>query len=279
MGSIPSTTSVAKWNRATRHVESQIRSGRYINAETVLVVAGPPRISDMAMGIDQYANLQTATAKFNAGNDDATTSNGSDALYPVGLLEQVSVNQVQTVQKIFEIGSRRSYQAGGRVQVVGSIGRVMFRGPSLLRALYAYYPSTIQMANGKAVGRSGNKSSSSSTIITDSVAGAVAGPSTGKAVFPEIFFEAGSITGADPENAKGLPDAFFINLMSELFSHPFGLGFILRDNNNRNYGALYLEDCFITAHSWQVGAASTLVTETASLQADAAVPMEFSTGL
>ncbi|MFA6132434.1 MAG: hypothetical protein WC869_00305 [Phycisphaerae bacterium] len=273
MATIPTTTSVAKWNRATRHVEATIRSGRYINAETVLVVAGPPRIADMAMDITTYANLQTA---INSSADQP--ANGKDALYPVGLLEQVSINQVQTVQKIFEIGSRRSYQAGGRVQVVGSIGRVMFRGPSLMRALYAYYPSAVAVANGKAVIKNGAVASSGASGVVDSVAAAIAAPNTPSGVFPEIFFEAGSLTGADPEIAGAKPDAFYINLMSELFSHPFGLGFILRDNANRNYGALYLEDCFITAHSWQVGAASTLITETASLQADAAVPMEFSTG-
>lgn len=274
MATIPTTTSVAKWNRATRHVEATIRSGRYINAETVLVVAGPPRISDMAMDINTYANLNVA---LNASAGGAP-SNGPDALYPVGLLEQVSINQVQTVQKIFEIGSRRSYQAGGRVQVVGSIGRVMFRGPSLLRALYAYYPSAVAVANGKAVAKSGATATSGASTVTDSVAGAIAAPNTASGVFPEIFFEAGSLTGGDPEVSGSKPDAFYINLMSELFSHPFGLGFILRDNANKNYGALYLEDCFITAHSWQVGAASTLITETASLQADACVPMEFSTG-
>lgn len=273
MATIPTTTSVAKWNRATRHVEATIRSGRYINAETVLVVAGPPRISDMAMDIKTFANLNVALNAAAGSN----VSNGKDALYPIGLLEQVSINQVQTVQKIFEIGSRRSYQAAGRVQVVGSIGRVMFRGASLLRALYAYYPSAIAVANGKAIAKTGVPTSGASAV-KDSVADAIAAPNVPSAVFPEIFFEAGSLTGGDVEQAGSLPDAFFINLMSELFSHPFGLGFILRDNANRNYGALYLEDCFITAHSWQVGAASTLITETASLQADACVPMEFSTG-
>ena len=85
MATIPTTTSVAKWNRATRHVEATIRSGRYINAETVLVVAGPPRISDMSMDLKQFANLNVALNASTGSNP----SNGKDALYPVGLLEQV----------------------------------------------------------------------------------------------------------------------------------------------------------------------------------------------
>ena len=35
------TTSIATWNRATKHVEADMRSGRYVNAETALVFVGP----------------------------------------------------------------------------------------------------------------------------------------------------------------------------------------------------------------------------------------------
>ena len=44
---LPATTSVAEWTRALRHVEANVRSGRYVNAETTLLVAGPPRVSDI----------------------------------------------------------------------------------------------------------------------------------------------------------------------------------------------------------------------------------------
>lgn len=280
MATIPITTSVPSWNRATRHVESQLRSGRYVNAETTLVVAGPPRVADISVGLSNFvqslSTTQIATGNA-AGTGTDPTAAGANALYPIGLLEQVSINQVQSVQKIFEIGSRRSYQAGGRVQVVGSIGRIQFNGTSLLRALYAYYPSVIAMANGKALGAASNTSASSGAqVIQDTVLKSIA-ITEQPGIFPEIFFEPGSFAAPDPEDPTGAPAAFLINLMSELFSHPFGLGFLLRDNKNNNYGAIYLEDCFITAHSWQIGSASTLITETASFQADAAVPMEFAT--
>lgn len=267
---IPATTSIVNWQRATKHVEAAVRSGRYINAETCLVFAGPPRISDIG-GLNNPASLTRADFTGGANSTTVLGETGADALYPIGLLEQFSMQQAQNVQKMYEIGSRRSYQAGGRVQVVGAIGRVQFNGPSLLRALYAYYPATIQMANGKKLGPGGDQDSVSRAIVGAS------DKSGGAGVFPDIFFEAGSKAGIDPESGDQYPHSFFINLMSELFSHPFGLGCLLRDNRNRNYAAFYMEDCMITTHSWAVSSTSTLITEGANLQADAAVPMEFST--
>lgn len=265
--SIQATTSVANWNRATRHVEANMRSGRYVNAETTLIVAGPPRIADLgsygvnlALGSDNSSNFTPGTGG----------TEGRDGLYPIGLVESFSLQQAQSVQKVFEIGSRRSYQAGGRVQVVGSLGRVQFNGASLLRVLYAYYPNLINLANGKVLGTGGTQDS-----IVKTIAGAGSGLTN---IFPPIFFEPGSASAADPESADGVtPNMFFVNLMSELYSHPFGLGVIIRDNANKNYGAMYLEDCFITSHSFGVNGASTLITEAITLQCDAAVPLEFST--
>lgn len=255
---IPATTSINNWNRATQHVEAAIRSGRYINAETCLLFAGPPRVSDMT------GNVSIAGS---GGGISAAAGNGKDALYPIGLVESFGVQQVQNVQKMYEIGSRRSYQAGGRVQVVGDLGRVMFNGPSLLRALYAYYPNSMNMANGKVLGSGGDQ---------DSITSVIAQPNNSSGQFPPIFFEPGSFAAADTE-VSPQPNSFFFNLMSELFSHPFGFGFLLRDNKNQNYGAIYIEDCFINAHSFRVSSSSTLITETASFQADACIPMEFNT--
>lgn len=255
---IPTTTSIANWNRATKHVESAVRSGRYINAETSLIFAGPPRITDIG-GINSN---QTPSSQ-NGVLATAGTA-GRDALYPIGIVEQFGIQQAQTVQKMFEIGSRRSYQAAGRVQVMGSLGRVVINGPSLLRVCYAYYPNTIALANGKTM--QANDSVSSAALPSGSDT---------NIIFPQIYFEPGSFAGQDPESTK--PHTFFMNLMSDLFANPFGIGVIFRDGRNVNYGAFYLEDCFITTHSLQISSSSTLVTEAINFQADAAVPMEFST--
>lgn len=270
MPGIPATTSIANWSRANQHVEAAIRSGRYINAETTLVFAGPPRISDIGL-LSAFGTVLNSNGQANGTVlSNAAGQNGRDALYPIGLLESVSISQAQTVQKMFEIGSRRSYQAGGRVFVQGSMGRVMFNGPSLMRALYAYYPNTVQMANGRLLGKGGDNDS-----ISVGVSGAGEAATN---IFPPIYLEPGSFANKDPEDASGVPHSVMLNLMSELFSHPFGFGLLMRDNKNQNYGALYLEDCFITSHNFGVSSSSTLITETLSFQCDAAIPMEFNTG-
>lgn len=261
------STSIANWNRATQHVETTTRSGRYVNAETTLIFAGPPRLEDVGR-ISKMAQ-QIGNAQFSGS--DLTTSNGRDAFYPIGLLESATVQQVQNVQKLYEIGSRRSYQAGGRIQVVGSLGRIISNGPSLMRALYAYYPNSIQLAGGKVLG-----SGQATDSVMASIVGAGGNGTQTNPIFPPIFFPPGALGGADPEN-NNLRSSMFINLMSDLFSHPFGYGFLFRDNANNNYGGFYLEDCFITAHSFQVGSASTLLSEAVQIQADAAVPVEYST--
>lgn len=268
---IPVTTSIATWNRATQHVEAAVRTGRFLNAESTLIFAGPPRISDVGMISGSAIDLNSrGTVTTDVLNGSAAGVNGRDALYPIGMIESLSIQQVQNVQKIFEVGSRRSYQAGGRVQVVGSMGRVMINGPSLMRALYAYYPNAISMANGKVLGRTGTGDS-----ITQVVAGA---GEVANQIFPPIYFEPGAFANRDPEDPQAAPHSAYLNLMSELFSHPFGLGFLMRDNKGQNYTAAFIEDCMITAHNWQVSSSSSLVTETISFQADAVVPMEFNTG-
>lgn len=262
--SLNATTSTTNWNRSVKHVEAQVRSGRYINAETTLIVAGPPRIADLAA-----YGVSLDIGGDNSSNFTPGASSGRDGLYPIGLIESFSLQQAQTVQKVYEIGSRRSYQSGGRVQVVASLGRIQFNGPSLLRALYAYYPGLISLANGKVLGAGETQ---------DNIVKTIAGAGTSlSSVFPPIYFEPGAASAPDSEDATGTPNMFFMNLMSELYSHPFGLGVIIRDNANRNYGAMYLEDSFITSHSFGVNGASTLITEAVTLQCDAAVPLEFST--
>lgn len=264
---LPATTSISQWERATKRVEEFVRTGRYISAETALLFVGPPKMSDLG-GVDTFV-VATNDSRANVVDNPFGSSKRADSLYPVGFVEQFALQQFQNVQKMFEIGSRRSYQAGGRVMVTGSLGRVLFNGPSLLRVLYAYYPSVIAMANGKIL----------SPDSKDSVSDAALPSGAAKGVFPAIFFEAGSFSAKLEESQKSNTQfSFFINLMSELFSHPFGMGVVLRDNNNRNYGAFYCEDCMVTSHSFVINSSSSLITEAVNFNCDAAIPMEFSTG-
>ena len=124
------TTSFANWDFQNYHVQQDINMGQFVNAESTLVGAGPPELP---------SSVET-------GGFTATTA-ATAMVYPIGLLETISLQQSKQMQKIFEIGSSRSYFIPGRV--VGSInlGRTFYFGPSLLRVLYAYYKDT-EMAIG-----------------------------------------------------------------------------------------------------------------------------------
>src|SRR5579862_8328317 len=111
------TTSYSNWDFYNYHIQEDLIGGQFVSAESTLVAAGPPQAS------------QTA---------DGGTTGG---IYPIGLLESVGLQQSKQLQRIFEIGSTRSYFIPGRVIGSLSIGRTFYYGPSLLRVLYAYYNS------------------------------------------------------------------------------------------------------------------------------------------
>lgn len=112
------TTSLTNWDFSNFHVQEELTAGEFINAETTLIAAGPPEITS------------------------AQSSTGGVVCYPIGVLENVGISQSKQIQRIFEIGSSRSYFIPGRVVGSISVGRVMYSGPSLLKTLYAYHANT-----------------------------------------------------------------------------------------------------------------------------------------
>jgi hypothetical protein len=254
-------TSIATWNPALKHVEQATRSGDYVNGARIMVFAGPPRLGDIsAIARGDYLGVDRGIT---------TREVGADAFYPIGFVEAFSVDQMQSIQKFFELGSDRSFQGRGRVSVVSNMSRVVFRGPNLLRVLYSYYPTTINMANGKQIGK--DESDSVSAVVL------TAASKTSAYGYPEIWSAPGAFMAP---KANGMPpDAFFINLMSDLFAHPFGLGFLMRDTSNNNVGAGYMEDAMITTHSFRVDSGSAIVMEGVGVSADACIGIEFNTGI
>jgi len=104
------------WNFRRWHVEMDRggqNTGTFITSESVLIAAGPARLSDMS---------------------DPSTSIGTDVI-PIGLTDNISIAQNKMLEQIFEIGARRAYAVSGRVTGNITISRVLFNGPSLLRVL------------------------------------------------------------------------------------------------------------------------------------------------
>ena len=249
-------TSVANWQWYDRHVTSELKSGEFISAATVLVAAGPPMLQD-------------------AGVAAQTTENGPQALaeiaYPLGLIENFGVSQNRQLQRMFEIGSKRSYFIPGRTIGSLSLGRVLFYGPSIMRVLYSYYPT-----NKKYYGPRGGKQGVANQLGTGQMEGV--GENLAKKNF---ITTVNDLPGYGRQNSANIGSEnadFWINLASDLFDKPFGLLCLLRDHRDTPYGAFYLEDCNLQAHQFNINASSVMVAEGVSAQYDKMVPLAVSAG-
>jgi hypothetical protein len=216
------------WEFREFHVQEDVEGGDFVNAASTLIAAGPPRLRDTVGGL---GNVQTGE-----GRDTQKTF-----VFPIGIVEAVSVSQARQLQRLFEIGSKRSYFIPGRNVGQLSITRTLFDGPSLMRALMAYLPAAL-VAQFDA---------------------------------PQLLQSNAILGASDFRNAPGYRD-FFINLDSEAFDQPMGIFIAHKDANAQNYGGFYLENCFLNSHSMSISATSTLIAEGVTLQYDRMVPLRVS---
>lgn len=225
------TTDFTTWDFYNKRVQQELTGGQFVSAESTLVCSGPPELADI-----------------NGGGADA-----KGKVYPIGLLESAGIQQSKQLQRIFEIGSSRSYFIPGRVVGSINIGRTFYFGPSLLRVLYAYYRSSADVEIG----------------VNESDQG--------------IRLNDGNVTAAHPQNAllttfgadelhqirrSPGPDYFFIDLASDLFSQPTGLAIFFKDQNDNSLGGIYLENCYVQGHQMNISSSSVLIMEGSSLQYD-----------
>ena len=231
--------SVNNWNFQTDHVQRDFRNGQFASAETTLVAAGPPRLSQARGG------------------------GSTGTVYPIGLLENVGINQSKQVQRIFEIGSSRSYFIPGRVVGSVNLGRVFYYGPSLLRVIYAYYQNE---ENNIPIG------SEDRSLIDEGTPNERRNPR-------EQLIDLDTLSSASLHTINQSPgdDYFFINLASDMFNQPTGLAIYFKDSNNNLIGAVYLEDCMVQGHQMNVSSGSVLIMEGATMQFDRAVPITVTT--
>ena len=230
------TTSFSNWDFYNFHVQQELVGGQFVNAESTLVAAGPP-----------LAN-QTASS----------TGGQGGGVYPVGLLETVGIQQSKQLQRIFEIGSSRSYFIPGRVIGSLTIGRTFYYGPSLLRVLYAYYRHDRNSI------KFGNKAAAA-TIVKDGI------------TVPDP--DAALLDTIDPTTLHELrrspgEDFFFIDLASDLFNQPTGMAIYFKDANFVSVGAMYLEQVYLQGHQMTISSGSVLVMEGVSAQYDRIVPIK-----
>jgi hypothetical protein len=230
------TTSFSNWDFYNYHIQEDLQGGQFVSAESTLIAAGPPQIS------------QTREGGTNGG------------IYPIGLLESVGLQQNKQLQRIFEIGSTRSYFIPGRVIGSISIGRTFYFGPSLLRVLYAYYR---QKSNPNGINFGTEAPGTRTTIDGQEV------PSPDAALLDGVDDASLHVLRRSPGE-----DYFFVELASDLFNQPTGMAIYFKDQNFTSVGAMYLEFCYVQGHQLNISSGSVLVMEGVSLQYDRIVPIK-----
>lgn len=246
------TNGLRSWDFSSKHVQQNLEGSDFVGSHSVILCATYPRVADMAkLGQDMVdadpnnANIQ------DDGNDDANNISGVTA-YPIGVIDSSAIQQDRNLQQIFEIGSTRSYLMSARTITQMSINRILYNGPTMLRCLYAYYPETKLPTHA-------------AHSLDDYKANQIQAP----------MLDNG---GSNIENLPIIQDApgygdFWMNLASDLFSHPMGLVLFVKDNNKRNVAAMYLEECYIQNHSFQMSANSVVMAESCTIRCDRIHPI------
>lgn len=172
-----------------------------------------------------------------------TESEASNVVYPLGLIQNIQMSQNNNLMRVWEIGSQRSYFIPGRTAGQLSLGTIYYHGPSLLRRMWAYYEDSI-----------------------------------GPVEVPPLFPNMGAAAMANPHDVKVPPgyENIYFNLASDLFSQPVGLLFYMRDANEDNLGACYMEAVYAPNHNWSTDAQGIIQQEQVGLQFERVVPVAVS---
>lgn len=216
-----------EWNFFRNKVQSGMPHGQFLSGRSTIIAAGPPNIVAL-------------------GNESAADATGSQAVFPIGLTQSMSINQSLAVQRFFEIGSVRQYFITGHNITNFGLNRTLYHGPNLLRALYAYYSSN-----------------TAGTLVT----------------YPSINAllkkYAAMPLGVNQHSVSISPGEqnFFINMTSDLFSQPVGLLLLLRDQDELTYGMAYAENCYVDNYALSTDASSIIMTEGVNIQCERIVPI------
>lgn len=228
-------TTIDGWDFYNQRIVQEATGGQFVSAESTLIASGTPEQSQLS-------------------------SSEAGSVYPIGLLESFSVQQNKQLQRIFEIGSSRSYFIPGRTIGALNIGRTFYNGPNLLKALYAYYRST---------GGTGGE------IHSEALSEGLRDGIYFKTVNPEAalltHFEPSQLTTINRSPGEG---HFFLDLASDLFSQPTGIAMFIKDQQNKPISGLYFEHAYVQGHQMSVSSGSVLIMEGASLQYDRITPIK-----
>ena len=241
------------WHFFNKTVQQGLQEGRFVNGAFTLLAAGPARLAGVGSDFTDA---------------DISTDPDADYLFPIGVVQNFSLGQNSSVMRLFELGSERSYFIRGRTIGNLNLGRILYHGPSLLRVLWA----------------------ANSGTFSDEEPSGFAGKDfpnlTGSSDYSGLFANSGS-GGNNPDyfhgkknnymGAPGEPDGnLWLNLASDVFSQPIGLGLFLKDNNADIVGAYYFEYCHVTNHGFGTDAGGTIISENVGITYERMLPLNMS---
>lgn len=208
-------SSMNAWDFRSWHmaVDQGGKNTNAITSENFFIAAGPARVEQIG-------------------------DNFGSKVFPIGMIDAVSVAQQKMVQQIREIGSRRSYSVSSYAMGNLSMSRVMYSQASLLRVLHLANDDFDDLDNPPGAGDFG------------AFSGDVA--------------------------ADTATNSFYINMASELFDRPIGLLFYVLDQRNNPYGAFYAEDVMVGSHAFALAAQSVTISEQVTMTFDRLVPVAVS---
>lgn len=261
---------ISGWDWANKHVQprDQISESRFINGATVLISAGPPRLSGAS---DPNFIGPAAPDSGSAGGGSVAVDN---IVFPIGVCLDANISQQRALQRLYEIGSDRSYFIQGRSAGGISLNRVLFNGANILRVLYAYYPQSKIGALGSVAGQASEYSLATSDYADEKALDSIAKNTTSD---ENKSLQYTGEKNLPPINMNPGHNNYYINLASDLFTHPLGLMFTFQDNNKRTMASFYCEMCFVASHGMQINAnAGSMVAETVQMQFDRIAPIRIS---
>ena len=223
------------WAPYYNYVQNGMVDGNFVSGAFTIIAAGPPRLANIggAAALAGALGSSTAAERSNAAADQI--------VFPMGIVQNFSLSQTRNFQRIWEVGSERSYFIAGRNMGQIGLGRVYYHGPSLLRVLYAYYQDMVPPTLVKA-----------------------------------LWQNKGSMSQSNPHDVVIPPgyENIYLNLASDLFAQPVGMLLLLRDVNLNTLGALYFEACYVPNHTWGVDSQGVIIQEQAGIQYERALPVQ-----
>lgn len=209
------------WDFFNSKVQKGLPHGQFLSGRSTVIGAGPPNILSFAQG--------------------TSALEGDELVYLIGLNQNLSIAHTANVQRFFEIGSVRQYFITGHNITTIQMNRILYHGPNLLRAFYAYYSSTSDKF--------------------------VMGPLLKR--YKNMPFGVNKHTVEIPAGEQN----WFINMASDLFSQPIGLLIMLRDQDELTYGLAYAENCYVDTYGMSTDSTSILMTENTNIQCERILPI------